>query len=220
MSTIFSETLEGGSNGATITTGNTNFGSVFGTAPTFSSVQAKYGTLSANFSATAGTSTAYSAFTATASAWWMSYFYVPSNPTAATYIGFSRNGSTKIGDLRIDTAGTITMRDNNSAVYTSPVSIPLGSWFRLEWAVLAGAGTQQLRMFLGGNVDGTNADQDSGVKTATGTAQSLVSTFINGISVSATFQFYADNIFVDNATWVGPTVPTVNFSFAHSVQVG
>jgi hypothetical protein len=181
-----------GPSGAAITTANTPaITTQTGTAkPTFST------TLPAGYTPTTGSF--YSAqvdlstgssfnivpFTAqTAGAWFGFYFMQTATSAAAAYwLSWLSSAGTKVGDLRWDTAArTLTLRDSNTSVATSP-AVDLNVWHRAAIHCDPGSASgHRLKLYLGANRSGSTADWDSGTQAATAAAQTDVASFRFGL---------------------------------------
>ena len=227
MANIFTEHAEGGTDGATPTTGNTNFGVITSVAGmTFAAAQHEEGALSFHINAVAQLPQPTAIFaSAKAVAYNRFYVYPLSNPTSNTYIGSARNyaNTIKAADIRLNTDGTITVRDGIAASITSTgTSLALNAWNRIEWACSpnTSGSYQYLRLFVGSNVNGTTADYQSLLGTCSTSSALDIGRFVYGIPTSATYEYYFDAIDVDDTTWVGPLSPVSNFYFNHLIQVG
>lgn len=222
MAVLLNEGYESGTNGAQCTQANTGWISgltVGSAAMLFTNAVVKYGSLSAVYNTTAANIQPSFNFTASPQAYFRRYVQMVSLPAAATYIATSKNSAVKIADLRVNTDGTLTLRDNNTAVYTSTHSLVAGSWARIEWLVAPGT-SQQLRMFVGGNVDGLTADDDSGSVACSVAAQTQLDRFSSGVAIASTVNYYEDGVVVDNASWPGPQAAAPQFVWQHNIQVG
>lgn len=208
MSSVFTEDWQGGANGVTCTTANTNFASLVDNRWSFSTTQLLPGTSSTmsgrcNVAAQTGIASANSAWTAAATSFMRFYMYIVTLPASNISLATVRNATTLLGELRLQSAGAIAIRNSNAvAIATSGNgTIPTGQWCRLEWTYNNTAAQQRLKIFST-SAHGTTADYDSGAVTtlATGSPNGLQFGFIN----SATAEGYFDYLEVDNATMPGP----------------
>lgn len=209
MTSLFSELFAGGTNGAAITTANTNFtNSVSPGAWTFSNahVIAGYGSLAGRATATSGTALANagnSAWSSTAIVYLNLPLYVESLPTSNTTIMSFRNGATSVGDLRITTSGALQIRNGGFVqVAISGNLATAGKAARVQVKYDSTAGKMQLRVFAGTNVSGATPDYDSGTVTATG-LQALTN-FQVGLVSSTTATVHFSAVQFDNAAFPGP----------------
>lgn len=227
MANIFSEHAEGGTDGATPTTGNTTFGVVTSpTGLTFAAAQHRDGLLSFHVNAVANVPQPTAIFGAAKVVAYNRYYVYPlSNPSASTYIMSARNNANtiKAADLRINTDGTVAARDSiATTIVSTGTSLALNAWNRIEWAVSpATSGSYQyLRLFVGSNVDGSTPDFQSLAGTCSTSGATDIGRFVYGLTASTTYEYYFDTIDVDDTAWVGPLTPVSNFFFNHFVQVG
>lgn len=210
MATIteLTETFENGSNGATLTTSNTIFFNFPGTlTPTFTS-DAAVGSLAMDITTSSNTNLARSVFTS-ASTVWVSYFLkIVTLPGVSTIISAwydSTNSNVKIGDLRLNSDATITLRDASTAQWTS-TALATNAWHRIAFKTVPNSATgHQLKIYSDSNLFGTTASQDSGNATATAAGVSTVDNMRFGSIVAETTEIIIDHLQGDNAS--EPTPP-------------
>jgi hypothetical protein len=148
----FGEYFENGTHAATISTGNTNFNIVEGTGTaTFSATYAAEGNLSGMFvsSGAAGNFiNGQHSFSGNVSKFYLRFaVYINTWPSAITYISFGSCLSGVSPSLRIDTGGTITLRNNNIAVATTSNTVPISQWFLIEWMIDSTSSLQAVRLY-------------------------------------------------------------------------
>lgn len=209
MASLFSEGFETGPSGAALTTTNTTFTAVTASGFSFTaSPTPAVGALAATASTptTAANRLLEKTFTAAAAVYHRQYINIPANPGAAVFLGSMLSTATVRAGLRLNAAGTLTLRNNTVAVYTSTQVLPLGVWVRIEWRVDNTAAAQELRVFSGANLHGTTPDWTSGVQTYnSGTIDKVQAGFTTAVaSFTATF----DAMAADDTTWVGPAATT------------
>lgn len=215
MASTFTEDFDGGSNGVTITAGNSGYdGFTAATSPVFSNAQAHSGTLSALYAVSATTCSARISFSATGLRFFRFYIYLSSNPGGNTQVYSVYSSGTQRGDLRITSAGKIQIRNGTTAVHTTTASLTLNAWNRVEWRVDNTNSQQQVRLYLGANCDGSTADEDTGNRTYnTGTFDRHIA----GTHASGTLTYYIDDDAADDATWVGPAITSQDGTFTTAV---
>lgn len=170
-----------GPDGGNVTSANTTSinGAQSGTNPTFNtSIPSNYtdATFSAQIDLPSGTSFNNFTFTQQSATWVGFYFMLLSNSTSITYwMSWFDASVVKIGDLRFNAgASTMSLRDNNTAVATSP-TITLNTWHRAAVFCQPGSASgHQLKLFLGTNLHGTIADYDSTLVAATSSGTSNI----------------------------------------------
>jgi hypothetical protein len=202
---FFTEYFESGASGAAISTANTAF-SVCSAGATFSSaITPPQGTSSAFFSTGATATNQFGSynFTAPAPLFARFYVYLPALPSSIIYVASYTSGATQLGAVRINTDGTVSVRNGVVAVYTSAKALLANRWYRMEVRVDANASQQQLRVFSGSNLEGTTPDFDSGNLTYTGVAPTTYATGFT--TAAANVSMYLDAVALANDTWIGPT---------------
>lgn len=199
MAIDLTETFEGGTNGAALTTGNTGFGLIGGTAPTFTTTGVHLGALAMQASASAATS--YGQHTlgaARAISFLRWYLTFQAAPAATTYICNAMATATIRAQVRVNTARTLSMRNSTTAVWTSTTTLATGTLYRIEWDLNNTAGTQRLRIFTG---DSVTAVEDSGAQTYNAGTHDR---FLLGIPSAATWTWQADDLQIRDDFTPGP----------------
>jgi hypothetical protein len=209
----FSEDFEGGSNGSTITAVNTGFNTFNGTGTrTFDNTHAANGTLSAKCVST-GVPGVYvqlvHTFNVTQGAFYLRMaVYIAALPAAPTVIA-TANATGVSPDLRINTDGTITIRNNGSGVATTTATIPTNSWFLVEWKVDSGQSTQTARLYSG--LTGTPVET-----TLPSTYdQGALSSVMVGITATSNMTVWVDAVATSFSDWVGPLSDIANANWLY-----
>lgn len=143
--TQYSHNFEGGTNGATVTTGNSggasgdSFDAVAapaGTTLIYDNTHPAHGTLGLKGATGSTSAAAYSQKNfpaATSTAALRFYCYLTANPAVATAIATIVSGTVTIARVRVSALGKLQIIDaNNAAVLTQTGSIPLNQLFRVE----------------------------------------------------------------------------------------
>lgn len=90
------------------------------------------------------------------------YIYVASGWSTTAFMSFYDNTPTLVARALITGTRTVMIQDTNLAgLATSTTALTLNAWNRIEWHVVAGdgTGTWEMKLFVGGNVDGATPDQ-------------------------------------------------------------
>lgn len=231
---------EGGANGAAVTTGNTggSSGNAFDTvsilgssAINFSTEQAMHGTRSLKI-VTNATDAQYVEWltTASASAAFRAYVYLPSLPTSANGLIQLRTagGGTVLANILVTNGNVQVQNSGGTTIATTTTTLPTGQWLRLEAAITNGnasTGTFKMDWYVG---DSTSAIAAQSVSL---TGQNFGTSNIGRIRIGRTAAFgtfaafYIDDIaFQDGTTtYLGPAsnvAPTVSAGSTQSVAPG
>lgn len=153
MTRLYTENLESGTNGTALTTSNTTFNAVTGTALTFYNTVKFQGSLSMKLTssnpATYGTMTITSATTH----YVRFYYYVETRPVGSAQgiaAAYSSTGPTYRNYISQTVGGFVAL--GNATVTgssSSTTALTVGTWYRMEWDI-TGA-TQALRIYSGDN---------------------------------------------------------------------
>lgn len=216
-----SNTAEGGSDGTTVTTGNSGGGSgdaftAVGGTPQFSNAVVKRGSLAyRNASApTGGPHYGEWSHSAAGTIYGRAYFYLASIPAAGTctlvvFQSLKRDGTglSNADTISISAAPGRKVRLNSIDSAASPGS---GAWFRVEWKWSTDPATSQhtvtVRTFMtdpeGATWDDELVDtfQDSGEPRYQGAIRIGMPT-----SGSGNWQMYWDDLALSTTTWLGAT---------------
>lgn len=212
MSGIFTEHFLGGAPGTALTQTNSAFtttvsGMVFSTAALTTTVGA---TQSGLVTANAGQAQGVGPLSAASATVFLRFYVrVTARPAANVTIATIRSGTTNRVEMRTTSTGGIQLRNNAATQVLAPVAetIPADTDCRIEWAYDGTAGTQQVRIYRGANVNGSTPDYNSGsvATAAAGAADNLTVGFAN----NTTATMYLAQVDADNAAWpsAGSTPP-------------
>lgn len=214
MSTLFSETFEEGTNGATITSSNSNMVIVAGAGWVFSNtnVPPGYGSMGAKINPSASTSIGTSqTWTSAPVSYHDLSWHMTTLPGAATAVWNVQNASGVVADVQVTATGQVKLRVNNIQQAISPALSTAGQNVRVQVKVDGNAHTVQLRVFAGSNMLGSTPDFDSGTITASSVT---ATTFANlGSIIASSINFTVGGYSVDTASWpalTGNVAPTAN----------
>jgi hypothetical protein len=212
---LFSENFDSGTAGVTVPHGGTAFFSGLGTGAntltTYSGATplSPQGGLFARFAAGDGQAVSrYRTFSAAASTMATTFYgrftaLPPGNVVLVQARGGgsppTTAGTTILGGIRLNPATggcTVSLR-NGSSVNGDPSGtvLPTGGWWRLEWKYTGGgtsSGTQELRIFVGANVNGTEPDEVMSRDFTITTAPSGADNFIYGIGAAVSTAWAVD----------------------------
>lgn len=184
--------FEGQADGTTVTTTTVPaFDAVTGTGGTHSSTRAILGTRSLRVNTAAASWTARYDVTARARTRMRYYIWVVTRPAAVTILSSVQLSTTVRAAVRLDTDGTINLRNATTTVATS-TALANGAWHRLDWDA-DNAGTQTLKIFSGANLHTDTPSQTISGAYNSGTHDRIVI----GSSVNTTTEFFMDAIVTD-----------------------
>lgn len=198
---VFSENFENGSNGANLTTSNTNFTSFQGTgSATFDNSVAALGAQSVKLVST-GSNFINVIFDITPNQsviYARSAIYLTSYTTGTNLFAMSGVNAGNNASFLINTTGTISLRNGATLVAgPSTNTVPLNTWFLVEWKIDNGASTQTGRFY--------NSLTGSPVETISGTYnQGVLSGFQIGVSTAVSVTYWQDLTSVAYDDWLGP----------------
>lgn len=132
------------------------------------------------------------------------YFRVSTLPPAASITMYAaRSGATFRADIRLNPAGTLSLRDQNVTTQQSTATVSTGTWHRAEWKWDQTGNTQELRVWLGSNRDSVGTADIILTGTAGGgTADNT----IRGICTSiASTSLDIDDDRADDIGYIGPS---------------
>lgn len=217
-----SNSFEGGSNGTTITTGNSggSSGDAFDNAPapgtgatmTFSTAQAAHGSVSMSTSTSGTSTTAYAGYTlaTVASDFVRAYYRFTSLPSAQQVIlRYLSSGSQSLR-VNVTTAGLVEVRNAaNTVVGTTTSAISAGSWFRIELnpTFSTTVGAIALRLYL--TPDGTSISDSLNLTSLVLTANATEVRFGVGAAMANAVQVWTDDLAIEGTTWHGPAVRSI-----------
>jgi hypothetical protein len=227
--TLLQNTLEGGTNATTITTGNSGgasgnaFHAIVG-ACTYDTTRAAHGTMSAKLTPTSGAACniKYGAQSGGS-------MLASTSPAARVYAYFTANPSSEYTFLRADDASNaIRFRINISAAgklivstndgtstttrWTSTQSVPLNQWVRIEIRAVIAAGTGgsiECAFYVGDSTSPVDSFTVSGINTGANAVQSIQ--FGKYGSDTTATAFWLDEIAVNTSTssFIGPVANAV-----------
>jgi len=204
---LFRETFNNLTAGTDVTAGVTNFTSRFASgAATFTATSSGVDGIFTRI-AIPGTSTTgayrYAMPSNQTLLYLRMYFRISANPsTNATVMNVLEPADTTLGNVQIMTDGKFRIRNINTAVDTSTSTIPLNTWVRFDWRYNASSGSQTLRYFGSGNVNGTTATE-----TLSGAAQTgnTIGIFTTGMSTGSTnINFDMDDVATSSVNYPDP----------------
>ena len=216
-----SNTFEGGSDGVAITTGNSGgtsgdaFTGIDGTLSLYSNVSPAHGGMAMRIVDTAAsTRVRWNALgSITTDVWMRAYLNLSALPVTNTAVIFKAqvNAGTQCMALLVNkTTGTVQALNAANGVIASSlgsVSVPFGSWFRLEMRVLASATVGEIEWKWWSSPDSSGTPDD----TVAVTGQALGVDYgeaLFGLTTSAPatpFTIYYDDIAVSSTGWIGPS---------------
>lgn len=204
MATLFTEDCEG-TNAATVTTGNSNFDALTGTATkTFDNTRVKEGSTAIKVVCSANFFTMEDAYTSSGVTRYARFYLNPDTaPSASTRLFAWFSSGTLRGEVRYLTNGTLQLRSETStqlAVTTNTLTVD--EWNRIEVKFTPGA-ELTLRLYKGNaacdNAAGSYTEQITGDPGSGTTANEMH--FGTG---SVTWTAWFDAIVVQDTDWVGP----------------
>lgn len=219
--TTLTNTFEGGTNGTTLTTGNTGeaSGSAFdainagagGATIAFDSTHTAHGALSCKIATTTPAATPLAEWTTSmgsqATVWYRQYLYLTANPAAALRVYVARSGASLAGAIGISATGKLQLvTSTGSFAVTFTSSAPLNQWFRIEGFITGNASTGVLNASLYSSPDSTVATE---TETATGqNTTGVLSQYWFGEQISLTNAgpFWMDDIGISSTGPLGPIV--------------
>ena len=227
-------TFEGGTNGTTISTGNSGglSGNAFdvvnvpasGTVA-FSNAEAAHGSLSGELA----TTTAGSPYVAWSNSmgtqnqvWFREYLYFTANPGSAQRVFEPNSGGTAGGGVMVGTSGKLlTVDSSGTTETTSTNSIPLNAWFRIEGYVIGSATAGQVQVALFDSPDSTVSTE---VNTTAGNLNTGGPLTVyrfghgDGSTIANLGPFWMDNIGLSNAGYLGPSINPFPPGYAMSLD--
>jgi hypothetical protein len=225
--------FEGGSNGTTITTGNSgtapddafdNVSTGTGATTAFDNTQAAHGTLSAKIATAATSTTSYLEWSASfpnpATRWFRAYLYFTALPAAQYRVLNVLQGSTNIGNILFTAAGALAFtRAAGTTVFTS-AAIPLNQWVRLEGFVTgdASVGQWEYKIWYTPDSPGTPDDTQTSAATQAMTGVPDKVRFGIGLNIANAGPYWMDDIGLSDTGYLGP-ISTTPISLADTVGV-
>lgn len=226
MTLPLSNNGEGGSNGTTVTTGNSGGGSGdawdgvtigAGGALIFDNTHAE-GTLAYKISTPATSVNVLVEWTSTTigtqtTLFCRVYLYLLAAPAGqALHLIKFRDGSTEVGAVIIQTAGTIALRDKNGAISGAmSTSVPTGQWVRIGATIVCNASTGSIEAKLFSSADSAIATETL-TKTNRNTGTQVTNVRFGETSVSGTItarDFWIDDMQANATGYPGTARTTV-----------
>ena len=218
MAVALNNSFEGGSNGVTITTGNSGGDSgnawdvvVANGTITYDTAHAAVGVYACNL--TGNFVTAFSSWTTSAGSisqvWFRQYLYFTANPGATVQVQACLQGGSNVSGVQVNTAGKIEFVDtSNAVIFTTTNTIPLNQWFRIEGFVKGAVSTGQveLKLFLTANSLTPDETQTSA---ATQSLHGVPDTYRFGLCLTAASAgpYWQDEIGLSDTGYLGPATP-------------
>lgn len=208
MTTYFTEGFESGSNGAALTTSNTTFNLINGTAPTFTSSDKKSGSLSMSVSigGTAAISSGRAPYAGAPLGLIFLRYYIkaPSAWQASNWYphNFQDSGGTILADCRLP-GGVPTIRNGTIAVWTSGKALATGAWYCLEHKLDNANAKQSLTIW-----DAAGTQYDTSGDQTYNKGATVDHSFIGNTTSLANVAVLFDAIQAGSAS-IGPIAPAV-----------
>lgn len=227
---LLQNSFNGGTNGSTITTGNSGgtsgnaFDFVGGTA-TYSNAHATGTRAPMACSLADGADISYDLPALAASTLYMRmYAWFTGNPSSSVDVMFSMTDFVIV--LERDTAGKLLLTDNGAnIVITSTNSVALNQWVRIELKVVFGTtatnGSAEVRLY--NNADSTTATE---TKTVTSVDTRTIPAYVDWVG-SVAGGMHIDDIALTDVDWLGPAgvtdtpkTSTDTASLAEAARIG
>lgn len=198
--------------GANLTTSNTSYGYVLmgsgATAVAMNSPTPLRGNF-ARYTSSSTASYAYGQFNLSSLSAFYSrmYFRLAAYPTGQSlYLMHIRDsGAVESSNVKVSTAGKISLSNLNNAVATTAGALPLNQWIRAEVFWNRAAGTQTLQLYYGANVEGTTPDDT--LTGAAGGSSTAVDVGFGAVYAPKTgYHVDIDDTAVSAAGWLGSAV--------------
>jgi hypothetical protein len=232
VAVYLTNSFEGGSQGTTVTTGNSggNSGSAFntvnigtGAAVTYDDTHAAHGTYGCLCSVPSAAEAAYCEWTTSLTgsslpqAWVRVYLYLTSLPAVTVNMIRFVSGSTLCGAIALTASGTLQTRNEaNAAQTTSSSTVPLNQWVRIEAYCVgsATAGSLQLQYFA--SMDATTPTETDTSGTTVNTTGTITGvTFGNSSTPSlGVWQFWMDDLGASDTGYLGPALLSASSALA------
>lgn len=207
MAVTFAEAYEGGTQGATITTGNSGWtGFSNPSLQTFDNTHAVTGTYSVKVVCAATTAYQTKTLSATNLSYFRFYLWMDAAPSANTLICRVLSGATTRAELRMNTGRTIDTRNAAVVTGTATAALPLGEWVRIVWTLNGNTASQSLTAHWGANLHTTTAS--TSVTGSPAYTNNTFDTFRLGSQTSATYTVWYDQLVIDGTTVPNPAMQT------------
>lgn len=202
-STVFEDTFNAVPVGTALNVGNTKFTTISGSAPsTQLGITGLHGNAASFAVSTSDFSNGLMPFSPELSHMYLRvYFRCSAYPSGNVGIMTIRNsGGTALANVQLSSTGKIRVRNGVTLAATSTNSVGVNSWVRLEWHWDGAAGSQDFRLFLNPNVEGTTADETlSSLGAVTGFADRIT---IGIVDATTSVTFDIDELAIDGDKWI------------------
>lgn len=147
---------------------------------------------------------------------WMREFIYISGSSQDTPIRRWKSDTEVICGLNITSTGELRITNGRDTIAWTTSNSYIGEWVRVQWRVASttGTGEQEIEVFSGANLNGTNTMTDyegSGVVGAAEFAAGITQLNMGSVTIGNS-QYYADALIVNDAQQPGPrTVETVAY---------
>ena len=217
MAEILAEDYSGGSDEATITTGNSSYDSLFASGSAslaFDDAVDLFSGLSGRHLTTASGETTNWRWdhTAETELWFRYYFRISDATPASNFVLFAfHNGANRIAEVQITSGGLIRLRDNgNTQRYINSTPVTANEWVRIEghFVFSTTTGHMELQIFMGANVNGTTPDETIGNQTDNWDTGASSDNIRGGLisSPAQAITLWDTRISVDDAAFPGPVI--------------
>lgn len=220
--------FEGGTNGTTVTTGNSGgtSGSAFdvvvtgtGTTLTFDNTHTAHGSLALELATGVSAQSPYVSWTTTLGTvntlWFREYLYITANPASpfriATFLG---GASSLCGYVQVLASGKLQFVNAAGAgIFTTTNTVPLNAWFRVEGFITGSSSVGQVELKLYNSMDSLTATETQ-TSAATQNTNTLINTarFGIGAAIASVGPFWMDDIGTSPAGYLGPELATSDAS--------
>lgn len=231
----YSNSLEGGTNGTTITTGNSASGSgdaftaLSGTS-TFSTSAAYHGSLGFQAPTTAAAGYFYWDVSSTSNIAARLYFRPAGVASSDDYLIRLGNGTTRLVSVHVNAAGKLRVSDaaGTTGVWTAASALTANTWYRLDLYAVAGSttsnGTIKFGYYLGDSTSPVETVYNN-TSSNVGTATTFNRAYMGKYSAVSAFGYQFDDFKVRTAAsdFIGPvanTPPTVDAGVTQNVSAG
>lgn len=211
MTTVFTETWEGGTNGATATSGNTAFTSCNNLTFSNAHVIAGQGTLGGHLNVAGVYAQGSAHFTASPALFVTLPVRIQAAPANTMNLFVAKTGSVVAGSCVITSDRRLEIRDNTTTMIARSAAslIPTGADGRIEWMINSATDQQRVRYFA--NPVGADPTYDSGIVATA--AISPMDVLNVGANSPVTLEAFLGDLNVDSAAWpsygTGPSGGTV-----------
>lgn len=233
--TLLTNSLEGGTNGTTISSVNSGgaSGNAFdgtlvsgtGAALTYDNTHAAHGTLAAKVASGSSAGTSYALWSGSigtqSQVWFRMYLYYTANPANTHRVFTGVNGASNCASLQVTSAGKLQwINSANTAIINSTATIPLNQWFRVEGFLIGSATVGQVETKLFNSPDASSPDETD---TSTANQNTFGSITGNRFGVSgstANVTFWMDDLGLSSIAYIGPSVVATDVPYVIAQNSG